>query len=126
MAVGSTGKAEIQLPMRTYVRAWRALLEGNAKESMGAAEQAASRYIDPEGVFYMALVTVRLDRDRALGMLEESLKKGFFSVHALTRNPWLDPLRGDRRFEQLVGQMKARCRRAAEAYREAGGPQLLG
>jgi len=119
-------RSPIPLPMRTYVRAWRALLEGNVKESIDAAEQAARHYIDPEGVFYMALVTARLDPGRALTMLEDSFKRGFFSVYALTRNAWLDPLRTDRRFEELLRLVRAKSQQAAEAYRNAGGHRVLG
>jgi len=122
----SREQSPIPLTMRNYVGAWRALLEGKAKESIAAAGQAASHYMDPEGVFYMALVTVRLDPERGIEMLADSLKRGFFSVQALTRNAWLDPLRTDRRFAGLLQQVKARCRQAAEAYRNAGGHLVLG
>jgi hypothetical protein len=117
-------QSAIPIPMRTYVRAWRALLEDNPKESMEAAEQAASRYIDPEGVFYMALVMARLDRNRALQMLNQSFTKGFSSIHAL-RNVWLDPLRSDPQFVDLLHRVEARCRETAKSYRNAGGRQVL-
>jgi TolB-like protein len=119
-------QSAVPITIRTYIRAWRALLDDNAKESMEAAEQAASRYIDPEGVFYMALVMVRFDRDRAIRMLDESFKKGFSSVHALTRNAWLVPLRSDPQFVDLLHRVEARCQETAKSYRNARGQQILG
>jgi tetratricopeptide (TPR) repeat protein len=115
----------IPVPMRCYVRAWRALLEGKTQESLEAAEQTVLQYVDPEGVFYMALVMARLDHERALSVLAESVRKGFFSVRALSSNVWLDPLRSDARFQEISRHVESRCLEAAEEFRKAGGPQLL-
>jgi hypothetical protein len=115
----------IPAPMRAFVRAWRALLEGHAKESLEAAEETVSHYIDPEGVFYMALVMSRLgETDRALAVLAESHQMGFCSYEALARNPWLDSLRSLPKFQSIQKAVKARCRKAAKVYKDAGGAAL--
>jgi tetratricopeptide (TPR) repeat protein len=117
----------IPAPMRAFVRAWRALLEGHAKESLEAAEETVLHYIDPEGVFYMALVMSRLgETDRALAVLAESLHRGFCSFEALTRNPWLDSLRSHQKFGEILQAMKLRCNNTAKVYKDASGagPQV--
>jgi DNA-binding winged helix-turn-helix (wHTH) protein/TolB-like protein/tetratricopeptide (TPR) repeat protein len=112
----------IPAPMRAFVRAWRALLEGHARESLEAAEETVLRYIDPEGVFYMALVMARLgETDRALAVLAASLKRGFCSYHVLARNAWFDSLRSHPRFEETLRAAEAQCRDAVKAYQDCGG-----
>ncbi len=117
----------IPAPMRAFVRAWRALLEGNRNESLEAAEQAILHYADQEGVFYLGLLMARLAAsERALALFAESFDKGFTPFHVLARNPWLDPLRSNPRFGEMLRAAEERYSRAAQAYRNAGGEQVLG
>jgi serine/threonine protein kinase/tetratricopeptide (TPR) repeat protein len=120
-------KSGIPAPMRAVVCAWRAMLEGNLEESLEAAEQAAFQFIDPEGIFYMALVMARLgDHDRALDTLAKSLDKGFASPFVLIHHPWLESLRSGSRFAEILRAVDSRSREAVAAFRDLGGPKLLG
>lgn len=115
------------VPMRAFVGAWRAMLEGNRQESLAAAERCIQQYLDPEGVFYMGLIMARLgESERALTVLDESMDRGFASLEVLRRNPWFDDLRSTTPFKNLLRRAEARFVAAEELYRFAGGPQLLG
>jgi hypothetical protein len=117
----------IPLPMQAFIGAWRAMLEGNRQESLDAAERCIQQYLDPEGVFYMGLIMAHLgESERALTVLSECMDRGFSSVHVLLRNPWFDGLRSTPQFNELLKRGEARFVEASEAYRSAGGPQVLG
>ena len=119
-------KNSIPVPMRAFVGAWRAMLEGNHKESLNAAEQCIQHYLDPEGVFYMALIMAHLDEcESALTVLAESMERGFTPGRVLMSNPWFEGLRSTRQFNELCTRAEARFLEADEAYRAAGGPRVL-
>ena len=63
--------------------------------------------------------------DEALALLDHVVH-GYFVPDLLERDPWLASLRGDRRMQDLIRAARERHEAAAVAYREAGGPQLLG
>src|SRR2546426_6513834 len=113
-------------PMRAFVTAWRSMFEGNRQQSLAAAEQCIQHYLDPEGVFYMGLIMAHLgESERALTVLSECMDRGFFSALALRRNPWFEGLRPTAQFNELIKRADARFVEADDAYRSAGGPQLL-
>jgi hypothetical protein len=113
--------------MRAFVIAWRAMFEGNHRESLTAAEQCIQHYLDPEGVFYMGLIMARLgETERALTVLSESMNRGFSSFHVLLRNPWFDGLRSNAQFDELIKLAETRFFEADQVYRSPGGPQVLG
>jgi DNA-binding winged helix-turn-helix (wHTH) protein/TolB-like protein/tetratricopeptide (TPR) repeat protein len=113
-------------PMRAFVVAWRAMFEGNRQESLDAAEQCIQHYLDPEGVFYMGLIMAHLgESERALTVLSECMDRGFSSVQVLRRNPWFDGLRSTAQFTELLRRAEARFVEADDAFRSAGGPQVL-
>ena len=114
-------------PMRAFLGAWRAMLEGKRQESLDAAEQCIQHYLDPEGVFYMGLIMAHLgESDRALTVLRECMDRGFTSVAVLQNNPWFDSLRSTTQFRELLKLGKAHSVEAQEVYRAANGPQVLG
>jgi hypothetical protein len=59
-------------------------------------------------------------------MLERSIEAGFYPVSALASYPNLDPLRATPDFRHIVRRAEERHRQALDAFRAAGGPQLLG
>jgi serine/threonine protein kinase/tetratricopeptide (TPR) repeat protein len=86
-----------------------------------------SGFTDPEGCFHWAGgLALAGDRDGALGLLEQSIERGFYPASALASYPNLDPLRGTSDFRHLVRRAEERRHEALEAFRAAGGPQLLG
>ena len=62
----------------------------------------------------------------ALELLERIVKEGFFSYQILQRDPWLDPIRGERRFNAIVARARERSQDAEAEFHRLGGDQLLG
>ncbi len=114
-------------PMRAFVTAWRAMFEGNRRESLDAAEQCIQHYLDPEGAFYMGLIMAHLgESERALTVLSESMDRGFSSFNVLRHNPWFEGLRSTAQFQELLKRSEEQFTAADEVYRSGGGPQVLG
>ena len=105
----------------------RAVLEGNREEAVATIRAFMSRPFDPEGEYFMARNLVRLDQHTsALELLERIVKEGFFSYQILQRDPWLDPIRGERRFNAVVARARERSQDAEVEFHRLGGDQLLG
>jgi eukaryotic-like serine/threonine-protein kinase len=82
---------------------------------------------DPEGLVHHVRELAYLGEvDQALDMLTRVVRGGYHCPPALTRDPWLDSLRGRPEFTRLVREAEAGKARAAEAYTRAGGERLLG
>jgi hypothetical protein len=82
---------------------------------------------DPEAIYFTARALAHVGAaDVALDGLERAIDRGFSCVPMLLRDPWLDPIRILPRFGALVARADTRCRAAADAFRRAGGEQLLG
>ena len=114
-------------PMQAFIKAWRAMLEGNRLESLDAAEQCIQHYLDPEGVFYMGLIMAHLGENvRSLAVLSECMDRGFCPINALLHNPWFDGLRSSPQFNELLKRAEARLGESEEVYASVDGMQLLG
>jgi len=104
----------------------RAVLEGNHEEALATIGEFMLRPFDPEGVYFMARYFVRLDRHAlALDTLERIVKEGFFAYQIMQRDPWLDPLRAERRFNAIVARARERALDAEAEFHRLGGDQLL-
>jgi len=114
--------------IRLYIVSLRALLDGNRRESLEIAEQAiSSHFLGPEELFYFARQIAYLgEQERVLAVLRQAIDGGFFCVPALTRDPWLDPLRTQAGFQDLLQRAQARHREALIAFNAEGGDRVLG
>jgi hypothetical protein len=54
------------------------------------------------------------------------MDRGFFCPAALLRDPWLDPIRGEPTFHEVVRRADLRSRDAEAGFRRLGGDRLLG
>jgi DNA-binding winged helix-turn-helix (wHTH) protein/tetratricopeptide (TPR) repeat protein len=114
-------------PMRAFIGAWRAMLEGHREESLAAAERSIQHYLDPEGCFYMGLIMAHLNENqRALAVLNDCIDNGFSSLNVLLRNPWLESLRSTAAFQTLLERAAQQLAEAQTVYQSANGSQLLG
>jgi hypothetical protein len=105
----------------------RAVLEDNRDEALATIRQFMSRPFDPEGVYFMARNMVRLGQhENALELLERIVSEGFFVYQILQRDPWLDPIRGERRFNAIVARARERSQDAEAEFHRLGGDQVLG
>ena len=82
---------------------------------------------DPEGIYFIArtYAYARADQE-ALETLERVVEGGFYPDAAIARDPWLDSLRGEPRFVQLLRRAEARRREARAAFLDQEGDRLLG
>ena len=104
----------------------RAVLEGNRDDALGTIRAFMSRPFDPEGCYFMARNLVRLkEHASALDLLERIVKEGFFVYQILQRDPWLDPIRAERRFNAIVASARERSQDAEAEFHRLGGDQLL-
>jgi TolB-like protein len=81
---------------------------------------------DPEGQYYMGRCYAHVgEADRALAMLASAVDHGFFCYPFYMSDPWLDPLRGDARFNAIVHRVDARSRDARRAFDDHPGSRVL-
>jgi eukaryotic-like serine/threonine-protein kinase len=130
-AVAVLRRSEEAKPWRLgwlYLTSLRALLEGKREESLQAGEELMSAtFRDPEGMFYLSRQLSYLGATgHALEVLTRTVNRGFFCYPAILRDPWLDGLRGNPEFSQLMHRTKELQLQALDTFREGGGNTLLG
>ncbi len=82
---------------------------------------------DPENLYYSSLMAAYVgDTERTLTTLKRAVEGGWLCHATIEGEPWLARVRDTSRFRALVAEAKASHERAAAAFREAGGHQLLG
>ena len=113
--------------MRDFMVAARTLLEGDAAQSVAAVNRiVASDFRDPEGLFYLARHLSHLQQvTPALELFERVVEGGFFCFPAITRDPWLEPLRKKPSFTKHLRQAETQHRKAAAAFAELDGERVL-
>ena len=114
--------------LRDFMIAARTLLEGQRDDSVAAVNRiVASNFGDPEGLFYLARHLARLDETGiALGLLRRVVQGGHFCFPALARDTWLNSLRGEPEFGELLRQAEAHHNEAAAVFSRLEGSVLLG
>jgi serine/threonine protein kinase len=119
--------ATAQVPVfAAILRALLALLDRSPDAADRFAELAAA-HTDPEALFMYGACQARVgDSARALRTLVAAVEGGFTVPQALRDHPWLEPLREASAFEPLVARAQAARAEAERAFRDAGGPALLG
>ena len=81
---------------------------------------------DPEGLFYMGRSYTRIGaNEQALAMLEKTVNTGFFCYPVFMRDAWLDPLRGQSRFNEIVRHAESKWRDAKRAFESHPGSRVL-
>ena len=125
-------RANEQRPLPPMVHLWlrasRQLLEGDRDEALASIDQFSTMHaFDPEGVYFIVRALAKLDQPSpALDLLEHHVvEAGFFCYQAFVSDPWLDSVRGERRFNAIVRRAQERSQDAEAEFRRLGGDRLL-
>jgi len=115
----------------TY-KAWDKMIVAcltDAPDAREVAEAAVAQmnWSDPEGYMSGGIILARLgSNDMALHALELAVDGGYSVVHPLLHDPWLAPLRGDQRLQEILRRAETRRNEALSVFRAEGGERLLG
>jgi tetratricopeptide (TPR) repeat protein len=114
--------------LRDFVVAARALVEGNAADSIAAITRiVSSNFRDPEGLFYLSRHLAHLDQaGPAIELLQRVVDGGYYCYPTMARDPWLDSLRPTAAFVKLLHQAESRHREALAVFGHVGGHKVLG
>lgn len=112
-----------------YVMATRAPIAGRHEEAkrinLDILQLSPPR--DPCTVFYLARhLAAAGDPANAEIWIRRALERGFNCFDWLMRDPWLEALRSDPQFPELLTQAKERRAAALTVFTDAGGEQVLG
>lgn len=118
---GSSSAESLMRFFETFLK----VLEGRADEAIPLLEEL-SDFPDPEGIYYIARGLAHLgSHDTAIRQIDLSVSRGFFCSPFFRIDPWLDPLRGDSRFAEVVRKAEARTRKARQTFEEHPGSRVL-
>jgi serine/threonine protein kinase/tetratricopeptide (TPR) repeat protein len=113
--------------VRLLMKLSRLTLEGRRDEALEAIDGFNQAHaFDPEGMYFTGRALVQLGaQDLALDTLARVVDDGFFCVPILLHDPWLDPIRRERRFTEIVKGANTRAREAEAEFKRLGGDWLL-
>jgi eukaryotic-like serine/threonine-protein kinase len=114
---------------------FRLILEGTVSVldgSRAAADSIAALMLekwplrDPCATYYLARTLAAIEHPRALEMFRRAAEGGFHAYTMYAGDPWLDPIRRQRGFLEILAFAEAQYREAADAFVAAGGERVLG
>jgi hypothetical protein len=116
--------------LRWFIEATVSLIEGRKEdpEVRAVVERAAARQVaDPEGVYYAARNLARVGEHKlALTALDTAVTGGYFCYPAFVNDRWLEPLRLEPAFAEIMARAKERHEDATAAFKHAGGERIVG
>jgi non-specific serine/threonine protein kinase len=105
--------------------AFRAAIVGDAETTL-ATFHRLDDFPDPEGQYYMARSLAHVGAvEEAMPRMIAAVDRGFFCYPFFVRDPWVDPLRGDPRFVEILRRAEAKWREAQRAFEEHPGSRVL-
>jgi eukaryotic-like serine/threonine-protein kinase len=111
--------------LMTFFQAFDATLHGRAEIALPLFDQHVN-FPDPEGLYYMARALARLgSHEKALDRLDRAERGGFFCYPFFVRDPWLDPLRANARFSEILRRAESNMRSARRAFEEHHASRVL-
>ena len=112
-------------PLMAFFLAFKATLERRGDIALPLLRSNAN-FPDPEGQFYIARAFVRLgEPDAAIDTLDRSERNGFYCYPFFASDPWLDPVRTDARFIEILRRAESNMRAAARAFDEHPARRVL-
>jgi len=122
--LATLGSGNAEFSFRIF-DAFRAAISGDAEGTVSTFRKL-DEFADPEGQFYMAraLAHVGADDD-AIGRIASAVDGGFFCYPFFVSDAWIDSLRGDARFVEVLRRAEAKWREAQRAFEEHPGSRVL-
>ena len=110
-----------------YIRSLLACLENRREDSFREMQSLlACGSLGPEEMFYLVRQFARLGySEEALAVLQIAVENGYYIYSTLARDSWLDSLRSDLRFTQIVRSAERHYREAMITFRDAGGERVF-
>ncbi|HYL38780.1 MAG TPA: protein kinase [Bryobacteraceae bacterium] len=112
---------------KLFVESLRSLLEGDRAASVRACDELLSAtFRDPEGWYHLARQLGYLsEAERALFALSRAVDWGFFCFPAIAADPWLDSLRGQPKFKEILHTAHTRHEEARGVFADSNGAGML-
>ena len=120
-------EAKLKTRLGDFASAARTLLEGDNPGSIAAVHRILdSGFSDPQALFYLTRHLAHLgETDAAIALFDRVVAGGFIAYPAMARDPWLEPLRDDRRFMQTLASVKERYLEAEKKFEMLDGHRML-
>jgi len=105
--------------------AFHAAIEGDAERTVGTFRKLDD-FADPEGQYYMGRALAHVGAtEEAIGRIAAAVDGGFFCYPFFVSDAWVDSLRGDARFVEVLRRAETRWREAQRAFEEHPGARVL-
>jgi TolB-like protein/tetratricopeptide (TPR) repeat protein len=113
---------------RLFFEATKEVLEGRLEAARRIGDEVLSlwRLRDPCATFYLARTLALGEHPDAIRMFRRAVEGGFHAYSFYLQDPWLDSLRGDPTFDEILRFAQARVQEAGEAFAASGGERILG
>jgi non-specific serine/threonine protein kinase len=113
---------------RLFFESLIAIFRKDTSAGQTAADQIARSWSlrDPCATYYLSRTLAAMNHPMALDMLDRAARGGFHTYSCFVRDRWLDPVRHDPRFAQILAFTQQQHREAASAFVAAGGERILG
>jgi tetratricopeptide (TPR) repeat protein len=128
IAAARASAAAVRDPLtRSYQTVLPLVLERRFDECRRLLDELAPRNPDPESIFHIARTYARIGAiGAALTQFDRAVDMGFVVHSWFVRDPWLEPLAREPRFNDALARAERRHREAARLFFDAGGQRVLG
>ncbi len=120
--------SEVEGLRTSFLGSLLAALEGRKEDCEAQCRSVMAQGLrDPEAIYFFGRVAARAGlSDLAIEITAQAIDRGFWSIWALEKDPWLRPLRDAARYDEAVARARVGHQQALEGFRAARGGDLLG
>ena len=114
--------------LQGFFGAAKSILEGRTADARSIADEVLERWRlrDPCANYYLTRMLAAAEHPEALRRFKQTVEGGFHAHGFFLQDPWLDPLRGQPAFAEVLRFAETENQAAAAAFVAAGGERLLG